>query len=323
MTILAIETSCDETSICIFKDKKVKSNIIYSQIAKHNEYGGIVPEIASRLHTNNIGYVLKEAIKKSNTKIENIDYIAYTEKPGLSGALHIGKTCAQTLSLMLKKPLLPCHHIQGHIYSSAIDNEFQFPLLALVVSGGHTQIVLMKEHLDFKVLGETLDDAVGESYDKVARALGLEYPGGPIIDKLSKNGKHIFELPLPKNDKTLDFSFSGLKVAVINLINKLKTRNLEFKIEDILYSFQIQAITILIKKLQIAIEKYKPKMITIVGGVSANSLLRKKIKEIKTDAKIIIPDLKYCTDNAAMIARLTWQKINNELIKQNKKDKKK
>lgn len=322
MTILAIETSCDETAIAIYKDKKVKSNIIFSQIANHQQYGGVVPEIASRLHISKISYVLKEAIKQAQIQYNDIDYIGYTDHPGLSGSLHIGKVCAQTISLMLKKPLIACNHIEGHIYSAAINNEFKFPLITLVVSGGHTQLVLMKKHLDFHILGETYDDAVGEAYDKVARLLELEYPGGPIIDKIAKKGQNIFELPLGKNDNSFDFSFSGLKSAVANLIKKLNARQLQFRKEDIACSFQEQATNILIKKITTAMKKYHPKMITVVGGVAANSVLRTKVENLATkNTTVIIPNNKYCTDNAAMIARLTWQIINNRLKDVSKKKK--
>lgn len=315
MTILGIETSCDETSIAIYKDKQIKSNIIYSQIHQHQMYGGVVPEVASRLHVAKISYVLKEALSAANLTVDDIDYVSYTNQPGLSGALYIGQVCAQTIALMLKKKLIPCNHLEGHVYSGAIDNKFEFPLLALVVSGGHTQLILMESHLNFKILGETLDDAIGEAYDKVARLLGFEYPGGPVIDELARQGANIFTLSNFKNKDNFNFSFSGIKSAVANLIKKLNSRNLEFKKEDIACSFQEQALAILIKKLTKAIEIYQPKMITLGGGVAVNSALRLKLKNLKTTAKIIIPQKKYCTDNAAMIARLAWEKVNQHLLK--------
>ncbi len=317
MYILAIETSCDETSFAISKNGIILSNIISSQIDTHKKYGGVVPEIASRLHFENFGFILDEVIKKSKIKITKIDKIAYTEKPGLIGCLHIGKMIAKTLSSYLNKDIISCNHLEGHIYSSAIDNKFEFPLLSLVVSGGHTQLYLLKKNLDFNLIGSTLDDAIGECYDKIARMLKLSYPGGPIIDKLSKSGKNVYKLSIPKKDKTLDFSFSGLKSASANFIDKNKNN---LNINDFCSSFQNVAIQSLINKIELATKKYKPKMITIAGGVSANSLLREKIKEFcnKNNILFLLPDLKYCTDNAAMIARLAYEKLINKDKKKEK-----
>lgn len=310
MNILAIESSCDETSIAIMKDQKILANIISSQIDTHKKYGGVIPEIASRLHFENFGFVLEEAMTKANMKYEELDYIAYTSNPGLIGCLHIGKMIAKTMASYLNIPLIPCNHIEGHIYASAIDEEFIFPALFLVTSGGHTQLVLLKKHLSFEILGTTLDDAVGESFDKVGRMLGFAYPAGPIIDKNWAKGKDTFHLPLPKNDKTLDFSFSGLKSACANQIDKNKN-NPDFNKIDFSTSFQNVAIKILMNKLELAIDKYHPNLVGIAGGVSANSLLRSETKRIcqKHHLKCIIPKMAYCTDNAAMIARLAYQKI--------------
>lgn len=309
MKILAVETSCDETSIAIIDNAKILSNVVFSQIDSHKKYGGVVPELASRLHFENFGYVLEQALNDAKLNIEDIEQIAYTEKPGLIGCLHIGKMIAKTLSSYLNAPLIPCDHLEGHIYSVAIKNDFIFPALFLIASGGHTQLVLLKKHLDFHVLGSTLDDAVGEAYDKVGRLLGYSYPAGPIIDNNSKKGQDSFELPVLKKNKNLNFSFSGLKSFCANLIDKNKN-NKNFNKIDFCTSFQNTIIKILFTKIDLAVNKYKPKMISIVGGVSANSLIRKTLQEYgkKQNINIFLPDLIYCTDNAAMIARLAYQK---------------
>lgn len=316
MIILAIETSCDETSIAILKNKKIITNITTSQIKEHAKYGGIVPELSSRLHLKNFSYILIKTLQISNIDIKKIDYIAYTSKPGLIGALYIGKIIAETLSDYLEIPVLPVNHLYGHIYASAIDNNLLFPLLAVLVSGGHTQLILMEKHLDFKILGTTLDDAIGECYDKVARMLGLKYPGGPIIDKLSIKGIPTqYKLPLPLDDKSYNFSFSGLKSSVANLISK-EQFNIKFNLFNFCSTFQKTCVDIIIKKTKLVIKNFKLKMITLIGGVSANSALRSSFLNLeKPNLKIIIPKLEYCTDNAAMIARLAAQKILNNNIK--------
>lgn len=316
MIILAIETSCDETSIAVMANGKILSNIIFSQIDIHQKYGGVVPEVAARAHLEKIAIVFKEALETAKIKSSEIHYVAYTATPGLIGALHIGKVAAQAISVYLQKPLIACNHIQGHIYAAAINDIFHFPLLALVVSGGHTQLILMTKHLDFQILGQTLDDAVGEAYDKVARILGLPYPGGPIIDKLAKNCQKIYALPSIKDDGTLNFSFSGLKSAVINLFHKIdKDIDSNFT-SNLAGSFQKVAISTLILKLKKAISIYKPKMIILVGGVAANSQLRKEVMYLNNDdCKVVIPPLEYCTDNAAMIARLAMQIIKDTIKK--------
>lgn len=316
MIILAIETSCDETSIAVMVNGEILSNIIFSQINIHQKYGGVVPEVAARVHLEKIAIVLEEALEAAKIKSSEVNYVAYTSTPGLVGALHIGKVAAQTISVYLQKPLIACNHIQGHIYAAAINNNFQFPLLALVVSGGHTQLMLMNKHLDFQILGQTLDDAVGEAYDKVARVLGLPYPGGPIIDKLAKKCQKFYPLPTIKDDGTLNFSFSGLKSAVINLVNKIDKNSDDNFTSNLAGSFQKIAISTLMLKLKRAISIYKPKMLILVGGVAANSQLRKEVMDLNNDdCKVIIPSLEYCTDNAAMIARLAMQIIKNNIKK--------
>ena len=322
MYILAIESSCDDTSVAILKDKEILSNVISSQIEFHNKYGGVMPELASRLHVEKISYVINEALEKANVSLDLIDYIAFTCGPGLVGSLQVGMQAAKTLSLLLNKPLVPIHHLAGHIYANRFVKDFKYPLLALVVSGGNTELVYMEDELKFTIIGQTLDDAVGEAYDKVSRLLGTGYPGGPIIDKLAKEGKPIYKLPMPKNDSSLDFSYSGLKSAVINLIHNMDQRNETYKKEDIAASFQEIATDILIKKVKQALKQY-PEIKTFVaaGGVSANSSLRNKLIDLLKDfdnIDLILPRLDLCGDNAAMIGMCAYYKIitnqiNNDL----------
>ncbi|MDI9540367.1 MAG: tRNA (adenosine(37)-N6)-threonylcarbamoyltransferase complex transferase subunit TsaD [Bacillota bacterium] len=304
--ILAIESSCDETACAIVKNgNEILADKVASQIDVHTLYGGVVPEVASRIHIENISIIIKETLKEADMTVEEVDAIAFTQGPGLIGSLHIGVLAAKTLAWAYNKPLIPVHHLTGHIYANAFVKELKFPLLALIVSGGHTELVLMKEDYDFEVIGETLDDAIGEAYDKVGRVLNLPYPGGPKIDKLAKEGKPIYKLPTPKVESPLDFSFSGLKSAVMQAINRLKRNNEELSIEDMCASFQKTALSFLWKKVEIALDNYEVKQLVLAGGVAANSQLRKIVEEkMKTDypdIDYIIPPLKYCTDNAAMI----------------------
>ena len=302
--ILAIESSCDETAVAILKNGELKTNVISSQIEVHQKYGGVMPEIASRLHLENIGAVLDEALKKSETKLEDVSAIAFTRGPGLIGALHVGLQAAKTLSLIYNIPLIPVHHLAGHIYANEYVEKLKFPLLAVVVSGGNTELVYMKDHLDFEIIGETKDDAIGESYDKVARVLGLPYPGGVAIDKLAKEGEHTYKLPTPLHDNSLDFSYSGLKTAVINLIHKEEQNGNEIRVADMAKSFQDIAVKEVIERVKRATERYEIKEIVLAGGVSANSYLRSEITKTfeNSDIKVIIPPLWCTTDNAAMIA---------------------
>lgn len=313
MKILAIESSCDEFSISIIDDGKILTNIISSQIEQHVNFGGVVPELAARLHLENISWVIKAALDTTNIKVETIDYVAYTEKPGLIGSLIIGKLVAETIANYINKPLMPLHHIEGHIYGAFIENEFIYPVLAMIVSGGHTQIEIVNSPNEFKVVGTTLDDAIGECYDKVARVMGLGYPGGPKIDKLAQDGnKAAFKFPISKNDESYDFSYSGLKTAVINLIHNLNQKNKAIPVADIAASFQYAATKIVETKLAKAIEAFKPKTLTVAGGVSANSEIRKNIIELGKKYNIsntFVPKMEYCTDNAAMIAKLAYEKI--------------
>lgn len=303
--ILGIESSCDETSCSIVKNGRIDiGTSISTQISIHKNYGGVVPEIASREHVKNITFVIEECLEKAQMKIEDIDAIAITYGPGLIGSLLIGLEAAKTLSFIYNKPLIPVHHIAGHIYANSLEKEMKFPLLALVVSGGHTELVLMKDHYKFEKLGGTLDDAIGECYDKVARVLGLEYPGGPKVDKLAHMGKPTYKLPIPMNDDSYNFSFSGLKSAVINLNHNLEQRNEQLNKEDLATSFQNVAITEIINKTRKAIKEKNIKTLIVAGGVAANQGLREEVtklgKELGVD--VTIPSMKYCTDNATMIA---------------------
>lgn len=306
MKILAIESSCDETAVSIVEDgKKVLSNVVFTQIDIHTKYGGVVPEIASRHHIEKITYVIDQAMKEANLTFEDIDKTAVTANPGLVGSLMVGINAAKTLGLAYNKEVIMVNHIHGHIYANYLEDDFTFPVLALVVSGGHTELVLMKDHMDFEILGETLDDAVGESYDKVARVVKVGYPGGPIIDKMAALGSPTYPLPHVKLGKdSYDFSFSGLKSAVINLCNKLDMKGEELNANDLAASFQEAVIDVLCEKTIRAAKEYKAKQIIVAGGVAANKGLRSALtNEVnKVDGlRITFPSFKYCTDNAAMI----------------------
>ena len=306
MKILAIESSCDETAVAIVEDgKKVLSNVVFTQIDIHTKYGGVVPEIASRHHIEKITYVIDQAMKEADLTFEDIDKIAVTANPGLVGSLMVGINAAKTLGLAYNKEVIMVNHIHGHIYANYLEDDFTFPVLALVVSGGHTELVLMKDHMDFEILGETLDDAVGESYDKVARVVKVGYPGGPIIDKMAALGSPTYPLPHVKLGKdSYDFSFSGLKSAVINLCNKLDMKGEELNANDLAASFQEAVIDVLCEKTIRAAKEYGAKQIIVAGGVAANKGLRAALtNEVnKVDGlRITFPSFKYCTDNAAMI----------------------
>ncbi|MCI5725811.1 tRNA (adenosine(37)-N6)-threonylcarbamoyltransferase complex transferase subunit TsaD [Fusobacterium sp.] len=314
MIILGIESSCDETSIAVVKDgKEILSNNISSQIEIHKEYGGVVPEIASRQHIKNIATVLEESLAEAQLTLDDVDYIAVTYAPGLIGALLVGISFAKGLSYAKNIPIIPVHHIKGHIYANFLEHEVKLPCISLVVSGGHTNIIYIDENHNFINIGETLDDAVGESCDKVARVLGLGYPGGPVIDKMYYQGNRNFlKITKPKVAK-YDFSFSGIKTAIINFDNKMKMKNEEYKKEDLAASFLGTVVDILCDKtISAAVEK-NVKTIMLAGGVAANSLLRKQLKEMaeKKDIKVIYPSMKLCTDNAAMIAEAAYYKLKN------------
>ena len=305
MYILGIESSCDETSISIVKNGTEEiSTVISSQIDIHKDYGGVVPEIASRHHVKNITMVLEECLEKANMKMEDIDGIAITYGPGLIGSLLIGLEAAKTLAFIYNKPLIPVHHIAGHIYANSLVKPLEFPLLAVVVSGGHTELVEMSGHYKFKKIGSTLDDAIGECYDKVARVIGLEYPGGPKLDKLAMEGEDTYKLPIPLQDDSYNFSFSGLKSAVINLAHNEEQRGSKLREADLATSFQKVAVGSVTSKVRKAIEEMGIKNVVIAGGVAANKILRKAMEDIAEEYKInlTIPPMKYCTDNGTMIA---------------------
>ncbi|MCK4636102.1 MAG: tRNA (adenosine(37)-N6)-threonylcarbamoyltransferase complex transferase subunit TsaD [Candidatus Moranbacteria bacterium] len=338
MNILSIETSCDETAIAIVKSENNKTeilaNIVSSQIELHAKWGGVVPNLAAREHTKNILPVLKEALEKAEMIKDGIDLISVTQGPGLIPALLVGVTTAKSLAHAWQKPLLGIHHIEGHIYANWTENtEIKFPALALVVSGGHTQLVLMKDHLQYKIVGETQDDAVGEAYDKVARMLGLGYPGGPIIDKKAEkfeNEKNSefddIKLPRPMlNSQDYNFSFSGLKTASLYAVKMFREKNnLSEKdalpknfINKIAHEFQSAATEVLIKKTVKAAQEFSVKSVILAGGVSANKKLRSDLKKAINEElfgiDFTVPPLTYCLDNATMIALATthrWKKMS-------------
>ena len=303
--ILGIESSCDETSFSIVKNGVEEiATVISSQIDIHKKYGGVVPEIASRAHIKNITFVLEECLRMAKMKIEDIDAIAVTYGPGLIGSLLVGVEAAKTLAFLYNKPLIPVHHISGHIYANNLIKRLEFPLIALVISGGHTELILMEKDYSFQKIGGTLDDAVGECYDKVGRVIGVEYPGGPIIDRLASHGKPSYKLPIPLNDETYNFSFSGLKSAVINLVHNEEQRGNTINKEDLACSFQDVVIDVLTKKTMKALKEYSVHNLILAGGVSANQGIRKEFQKLCLENNInyTFPSIKYSTDNAAMIA---------------------
>ncbi|MBM7560286.1 tRNA (adenosine(37)-N6)-threonylcarbamoyltransferase complex transferase subunit TsaD [Marinitoga litoralis] len=312
--IFSIETSCDETAVAILKGKnEVLSHLVVSQIDIHKIFGGVVPEIASRKHLNYLNTLTEKAFNEANIKTEEISAVAVTYGPGLVGALLIGLNFAKGLALNLNKPLIGVNHLYGHIYANFLAfPELKPPFLVLLVSGGHTMILHAKDYLHFEIVGQTIDDAAGEAFDKVARMLNLGYPGGPKIDKLAQNGNPIYDFPKPLYHKGYDFSFSGLKTALLYFTKE----NDNYRIEDVAASFQKALIDTLIYKTIKASKDLKVNDIIIAGGVAANSYLRKKINEEKEKNKrlnIYFPPLNLCTDNALMIARAAYEKyIRNQ-----------
>lgn len=298
---LGIETSCDETSVSVVKNgREVFSNVISSQIDIHKKYGGVVPEIASRNHIENMNIVIEEALNKANVTFNDIDIIAVTYGPGLVGALLVGVSAAKGLAYALNKPLVGVHHIEGHIAANYIEHkELKPPFVSLVISGGHTHLINVKSYNEFEILGKTRDDAVGEAFDKIARVLGLEYPGGPKVDKLAKEGEITYKFPRTYFDN-LDFSFSGLKTAVLNTVNNSK----EIKDEDICVSFEEAVSEVLVKNSLKALKQNECDKLVLAGGVAANSYIREKLKNAleKEGYKLYYPSNILCTDNAAMIA---------------------
>ena len=317
MYILAIESSCDETSMSIIRNGSEEiCTVTNTQIDIHKEFGGVVPEVASRSHIENVTIVLDELLNKSGFTIDMIDAIGVTYGPGLIGSLMIGLQCAKTISLVTGKPLIPVHHIAGHIYANNLEKRLEFPLIALVVSGGHTDLVYMKEDYSFKRIGSTLDDAVGEAYDKVAKICGLDYPGGPVIDKLAKIGEDTYDLPLPLDDDSYNFSFSGIKSAVVNLVHNERQRGNEIRVNDICTSFQNRVVKVIVKKTMHALSEYGCKNLVLAGGVAANSYLRQELTKACSEAGVQFsyPRIAYCTDNGAMIGAAAYYAYKKGIV---------
>lgn len=312
--ILGIESSCDETSASIVKNGTTEiATVVSSQIDVHKLYGGVVPEIASRHHVKNISIVLEECLNQANMTMQEIDAIAIANGPGLIGSLLIGLEAAKTLAYVNNKPLIPVHHIAGHIYANNLVKPMAFPLISLVISGGHTELIYMKNHYSFEKIGGTLDDAIGECYDKVARVAGIPYPGGPVIDKMASCGKHTYNLPIPLNDDSYNFSFSGLKSAVINLAHNEEQRGQVLNKDNLATSFQDIVVETVTKKTMNALKKYNVHNLIVAGGVAANSGIRSAFEKLCKDSNIdcCFPPVKYCTDNAAMIATAGYFAMKN------------
>ncbi|MBD3412862.1 MAG: tRNA (adenosine(37)-N6)-threonylcarbamoyltransferase complex transferase subunit TsaD [Candidatus Aminicenantes bacterium] len=316
MNFLGIETSCDETAASVVTDQtKVLSNVVLSQDELHSPYGGIVPELASRNHVISINYIIEESLKRAQLKIKDIDLISVTQGPGLIGSLLVGLSFAKGLAYTLQKPLIPIDHLEAHIHSVFIENkDIPFPALALLVSGGHTSLYLMRKKLDTRVLARTRDDAAGEALDKIAKFMEIGYPGGPVIEKLSQHGDpKEFDFALPKmSDQSLDFSFSGFKTAALRHIktNKLNKKNPQLK--DFLASFEHSVVNALISNIKKAASQHFPESLILCGGVARNKRLRKRFKELAKEQGMhsFIPSPEFCTDNAAMVASLAWEKYN-------------
>lgn len=307
--ILGIESSCDETSVSIVKNGCEEiATIISSQIDIHKNFGGVVPEIASRNHVKNVTMVIEECLNEASMTMEEIDAIAVTYGPGLIGSLLVGLEAAKTLAFVYQKPLVPVHHISGHIYANNLVKPLKFPLISLVISGGHTELIYMKDHLCFEKLGSTLDDAVGECYDKVARVLDIPYPGGPLVDKLAHEGEDTYSLPIPLDDASYNFSFSGLKSAVINLVHNESQRAKEINKANLATSFQNVVVESLTKKTMRALKEYNVSRLIVAGGVAANRGIRERFTKLceENNIDLSFPVMKYCTDNAAMIASVGY-----------------
>ncbi len=339
MIIFSLETSCDETACAVLKYENgsfsILSNIVSSQVKIHAKWGGVVPNLAAREHLKNILPVIKQALQEAKVQPKEINFLSVTNQPGLIPALLIGTSVAKTLAYLWQKPLIGIHHLEGHIYANFIDlnlnsQKINFPLLSLVVSGGHTQLVFMKKHLDYQIIGETLDDAVGEAFDKVARILSLGYPGGPLIAEKARLFKsqptahyQFLKVPLPRpmiRSDNLNFSFSGLKTAVLYETKKNKTllKNKDY-INELCNEFQQATIDVLIFKTLRAIEKYRPQTVLLAGGVAANQELQKQLatvlKEKNSTLHFIAPPIQYCGDNATMIgvaSYFRWKNMTNQ-----------
>ncbi|HFI2447186.1 TPA: tRNA (adenosine(37)-N6)-threonylcarbamoyltransferase complex transferase subunit TsaD [Streptococcus suis] len=312
--ILAIETSCDETSVAVLRnDAELLSNVIASQIASHQRFGGVVPEVASRHHVEVITACIEEALLEAEVTAEDLTAVAVTYGPGLVGALLVGISAAKAFAWANGLPLIPVNHMAGHLMAARAVKELEFPLLALLVSGGHTELVYVSEAGDYKIVGETRDDAVGEAYDKVGRVMGLPYPAGRVIDELAHEGKDIYDFPraMIKEDN-LEFSFSGLKSAFINLYHNAQQKGETLSNVDLSASFQACVLDILMAKTKKALEKYPVKTLVVAGGVAANQGLRERLAAEITDVEVIIPPLRLCGDNAGMIALAAVSEYNKE-----------
>lgn len=312
--ILAIETSCDETSVAILRnDAELLSNVIASQIASHQRFGGVVPEVASRHHVEVITACIEEALLEAEVTAEDLTAVAVTYGPGLVGALLVGISAAKAFAWANGLPLIPVNHMAGHLMAARAVKELEFPLLALLVSGGHTELVYVSEAGDYKIVGETRDDAVGEAYDKVGRVMGLPYPAGRVIDELAHEGQDIYDFPraMIKEDN-LEFSFSGLKSAFINLYHNAQQKGENLSNADLSASFQACVMDILMAKTKKALEQYPVKTLVVAGGVAANQGLRERLAAEITDVEVIIPPLRLCGDNAGMIALAAVSEYNKE-----------
>lgn len=315
MKILSIETSCDETSAAVIEDGSIMhSNVVASQINSHKRFGGVVPEIASRHHVEYITVIIEEAMQKAEVTFDDLDAIAVTEGPGLVGALLIGVNAAKAIAYAHNLPLIPVNHIAGHIYASQLVKPLEFPLLALVVSGGHTELIYMKEHGSFEVVGETRDDAAGEAYDKIGRVIGVPYPGGKHVDEMAQFGEDTFNFPRAMIDEdNYDFSFSGLKSAFINKVHNAEQKGESLDKNDLATSFQAAVVDVLVDKTIRAAKEYDVKQVVLAGGVAANSGLRNglelAVNEQLADVELVIPPLSLCGDNAAMIGAAAFLDI--------------
>lgn len=318
MLILSIETSCDETSASVIENgDTIKSNIVASQINSHKRFGGVVPEIASRHHVEYITLIIEEAMKEAKVTFDDLDAVAVTEGPGLVGALLIGVNAAKAIAYAHDLPLIPVNHLAGHIYANQLVEPLEFPLLALIVSGGHTELVYMKEHGDFEIIGETRDDAAGEAYDKIGRVLGVPYPGGKHIDEMAQLGKDTFHFPRAMiHEDNYDFSFSGLKSAFINTIHNANQKGEELNHNDLATSFQYAVVDVLVDKTIRAAKEYSVKQIILAGGVAANSGLReglsKAVDEQLENVRLVIPPLSLTGDNAAMIGAAAFLEVKKK-----------
>ncbi|WP_456288345.1 tRNA (adenosine(37)-N6)-threonylcarbamoyltransferase complex transferase subunit TsaD [Paenibacillus sp. AK002] len=313
--ILAIETSCDETSVAVVKDGcEVLSSVIASQIETHKAFGGVVPEVASRKHVESITLIIEQAVAEAGIEMKDLSAIAVTQGPGLVGALLVGVMAAKSLAFALGKPLIGTHHIAGHIYANRFVGDIAYPSMALVVSGGHTELVYMKDEGSFELIGRTRDDAVGEAYDKVARALGFPYPGGPHVDRMALEAEEVVDLPrVWLEPDSYDFSFSGLKSAVLNVVNQSKMRGEDVRTEAIARGFQESVVEVLVEKAVRAVKAYDAKQLLLCGGVAANRGLRQALSDRcgQEGIPLTIPPFQYCTDNGAMIAaaaHLKWKR---------------